>query len=1123
MKTTVKKNQEVFAPPVSYAQERLWFLDQFEPSTALYNIPFVATVKGAINRSAFNRAVNRLIARHESLRTSFIKIDGMARQAILSELSVEVGFEDLSRVDARAYPAKLQAVVTETTSRPFDLTRAPLFRIVLAWSGRETTIITTIHHIISDGWSIGIFQRDLVALYEEELGGRRAALADLPIQYADYAVRQRERLEVEGLDRLRQYWRRQLEGATTILQLPIDYPRPLRQTFTGDVHMFDLDAGLTAGIRALTKRHDLTLFMAMLAAFNVLLYRLSAQNDILVGTPIAGRTSVELQDLIGLFVNTLVLRARLEPDQTFARTLSDVRQTTLEAFQHQDMPFEKLVSDLNPKRDLSHGPLVQVLFSLQNIPPLQALMSDGTGGEAATAPNLNGHTGTAKFDFALFVSEVGDKLQCSIEYNTDLFSAATIEEIAGCYTMLLAAVVSNPEERICSYPLMSESQMRRRLASCRGADSGYSEQLGCHHLLERQCLDNPAAIAVRHASAGPDGHWSYLELNQHANRIAHELAARGVSIGDRVAVCMSRSSGQIATVLGIVKAGAAYVPLDPDAPAERQSYILSNAKPRLLVCSPDIGGGMDQSVDLWVMERDPASIGQRTDNPGIPYSPDMPLYVIYTSGSTGRPKGVVMPHPAMVNLVEWQMRASETPRGGVTLQYAPLNFDVASQEIFSTLAAGGCLQLIDDPVRRDSRRLLHFLKDQHVSRLFLPPVALEELANETAGRQVDLASLREIIVAGDQLQVTDKVRRLFSELPGATLTNQYGPTESHVVSAHTLSGESAHWPTRPPIGKSIDNVQLYVLDDRLGLVPPKVTGELYIGGIAVAQGYLALPELTAERFVANPFQRGGRLYRTGDVCRYDQAGALEFVGRADQQIKLRGFRIEPAEIEGHLKALPGIRNAVVVKRSSKEGDERLVAYLIAEDGIKLASGELRGALGSKLPLYMIPAHFVQLDAFPLTGSGKIDRRRLPDVDANAVAVERESTYVAPRTPTEEFLADCWRSLLHVEKVSIVDGFFDLGGHSLSATQLVSRIRDEFNLELPLRIVFERPTIDLLAREILQQQAAQQDGAELETLLAEVESLSDQEIEILLAKAGVSSSQIDPRDLVATQYDSTLGA
>jgi amino acid adenylation domain-containing protein len=1104
MKIERTRNQDVFAPPVSYSQERLWFLDQFEPDTAVYNIPYIATVKGSIHRGAFNKAVNRLVARHESLRTCFIESGGKPQQAIHAELSVEVDFEDLSRLDARAVAEKLQAICTEVTSTPFDLGKAPLFRIMLVASARETTIITTIHHIISDGWSIGVFQRELSALYQEELGGRPASLPELRIQYADYAVWQRENLEGEGLTRLKQYWRQQLDGAPVVLEIPGDYQRPLKQTFNGDVHMFDLAPEVAAEIKALTGRQETTLFMTLFSAFAVLLYRLTGQKDILVGTPIAGRKGAEVENLIGLFVNTLVLRARVEPELSFVQLLSDVKRMTVEAFDNQDMPFEKLVLELNPKRDLSHSPLIQVLFSLQNIPPLQELMTGGaTETGVGMSQSLDGHTGTAKFDFALFVSEVGDKLQCSIEFNTDLFAAATIKDISGYFVALVSALTKDPSASVSSHPLMSAEERGRCLDKSRGKDRGYSETAGCHHLFESQCRNSPDASAISHASGKAGGPMTYAELNAYANRIARYLAARGVRPGHNVGICMPRSVHQIAALLGIVKAGAAYVPLDPEYPLERLRFILSDISAPLLLTSRDTRLSLDESANAVVMEDVAGEIdGQSPDNPDTAFSPEMPLYVIHTSGSTGRPKGVVMPHRSIVNLIEWQARASDVSPDAVTLQYASLNFDVASQEIFSTLTSGGCLQLIDENVRRDSPRMLDFLKRKGIGRLFLPPVALEQLANAAGGKDVALEKLREVIVAGDKLQITDNVRGFFEKLPQARLINHYGPTESHVVSAHTLEGPAAQWPVHPPIGKPIDNVQLYVLDENLEPTPPKVAGELYIGGVAVALGYLNLPEESGKRFIRDPFQPGGGLlYRTGDVCRYDNDGVLAFLGRADQQIKLRGFRIEPGEVEVVLKRHDGIKDAVVVKRQSKLGDDQLAAYLVVEENAVFDKAELRSYLGDKLPAYMIPTHLVQLDSFPLTGSGKIDRLKLPEPAERESARDAESTYVAPRTPVEQFLADSWCDLLQIKKVSIRDNFFELGGHSLSATQLVSRIRDQFGIELPLHRVFERPTIELLALEIIQRQAAQEEQSELEALLRELESLSEEDSEELLSEAG----------------------
>src|SRR5436853_534491 len=527
MKIERTGNQDVFAPPVSYSQERLWFLDQLEPGAAIYNIPYISTVKGSIHRSAFNKAVNRLIARHESLRTCFMEAAGKPKQAIYAELSVEVDWEDLSRLDARSAAEKLQTICTQVTSTPFDLSKAPLFRVMLVATARETTIITTIHHIVADGWSIGVFQRELAALYQEELGGRPASLPELRIQYADYAVWQREKLEGQGLDRLKQYWIKQLDDATTLLEIPCDYPRPLKQTFNGHIHEFEIPANLTASIREITIDRETTLFMTLVSAFAVLLYRLTGHKDVLLGTPIAGRKGADVENLIGLFVNTLVLRARMEGNQRFVDLLSEVKNTTIEAFEHQDMPFEKLVLELNPKRDLSHGPLIQVLFSLQNLPTLEGLMAGAAESPVGASQSLDGHTGTAKFDFALFISEVGDKLLCSVEYNTDLFSAGTIQDISGYFLSLLFAISKDPEANISSYPLLSVKQRQRCLENSRGKDLPYSNTKGCHHLFEEQCQVSPEAIAISHTSNGVTRRMTYAELNANANKLARYLASRG--------------------------------------------------------------------------------------------------------------------------------------------------------------------------------------------------------------------------------------------------------------------------------------------------------------------------------------------------------------------------------------------------------------------------------------------------------------------------------------------------------------------------------------------------------------------------------------------------------------------
>jgi amino acid adenylation domain-containing protein len=1102
MKIERASHRDVFTPPISYAQERMWFLEQLEPGTPLYNIPYLATLKGQIHRGAFNRAVNRLIARHESLRTYFLETGGKARQAIYAELSVEVDREDLRGLDARAYADRLQALCSEVSKTPFQLGKAPLFRILLAEAAHETTIITAIHHIIADGWSLGIFQRDLSALYAEELGGRPAALPELRIQYADYAVWQRDHLEGDGLDTLRRYWLRQLDDANTIIDLPTDHPRPLKQTFSGDVHLFEIAPQLTADVKALGARHDATLFMTLFSAFAVLLSRITGQHDLLVGTPIAGRKRGDVEHVIGLFVNTLVLRARIDPQRSFAQLLSEVRTMTVDAFEHQDLPFEKLVLELNPRRDLSHSPLIQVLFTVQNIPPLQAVLA-AEPDAAASAQHLDGHTGTAKFDLALFVSEVRDKLQCSIEFNTDLFEAATMRDLGAYFVTLLGGITRAPDAAIASYPLLDPVQRQRCLDLARGPRHAAPDVSGCHRLFERQCRQSPAAIAVSHASDRATEQLTYAELDASANRLARYLVARGVRPGDRVGICMSRSVRQIAAVLAVVKAGAAYVPLDPEYPVERLRLMLDDARARLVLSSTDTRVNLTGVVETVVVERDAARIDdQRSDDLDVAGSPEDPLYLIYTSGSTGRPKGVVMPHRPILNLVAWQARGSRLPPAAVTLQYASLNFDVASQEIFSTLTSGGCLKLLDEHVRRDSPRLLALLHRERVSRVFLPPVALEQLASAAATKHVALDELREVIVAGDRLQITDSVRAWFAQLPHARLINQYGPTETHVVSAYTLAGAPATWPIHPPIGRPIDNVQLHVLDDRLAPVPPKVAGELYLGGSALALGYLGLPEDTRSRFIDDPFEDGGRLYRTGDVCRYRGDGELEFIGRADHQIKLRGFRIEPGEIEVALKRHAGVDDAVVVKRRSRLGDDQLVAYLATAETGALERADLRAYLAATLPAYMIPAHFVCLTSMPLTPSGKIDRRKLPEPIELASGRDRAPSYVAPRTSVEQFLAGCWSDVLQVDKVSVHDNFFELGGHSLSATQLVSRIRDQFALELPLYRVFERPTLELLALEIIQRQASREELSDVESLLSELESLSEEDSQDLLSRSSL---------------------
>ena len=1047
------------ALPLSFAQQRLWFIDQLEPGNPVYNMPGAVRLEGRLDKLALERALNEVVRRHEALRTTFVSGEGRPAQVVAPSLSLPLPVVDLTRFSAAEGEAEAQHLATAEVQLPFDLAAGPLLRArLLQLSADDHVLLVTMHHIVSDGWSVGVLVREAAALYAAYAEGHAASLPELPVQYADYSVWQRDWLRGEALDEQLAYWRRQLAGAPPLLELPTDRPRPKAQTYRGAALAVELPQDLTEDLKSLGRREGVTLFMTLLAAFQVLLARYTGQTDIPVGSPVANRRRREVENLVGFFVNTLVLRTDLSGDPAFTDLLARVREVCLGAYAHQDVPFEMLVEELQPERDLSYTPLFQALLVLQNAP----------GGEF----NLPGlkltpmlpQSGTAKFDLMLSLTETDAGLEGVFEYNADLFDEATARRLLGHFETLLRAASTDARRRLSSLPLLRADEERRLLVDWNDTAAEFPRESCVHELVERQAAHTPAAAAVVF-----DGErLSYGELNERANRLAHFLRAQGVGPEVVVGVLMERSVEMMVGVLGILKAGGAYLPLDPENPRERLSFMLADAGARALLTHERLAERVPQtSARVVRLDADWAEVARaRGENPARLATPDNAAYVIYTSGSTGKPKAVAMPHRAAVNLVTFQRRSSGETAGARTLQFAPLSFDVSFQEIFSTWCAGGALILLDEDARRDPRQLLDVLAGQEVGRLFLPFVALQQLAEAAAEGGRAPRSLRAVITAGEQLKITPQVERLFGLLAGCVLDNHYGPTETHLATMWRLAGDARRWPALPPIGRPIANARVFLLDARMTPVPVGVPGELYVGGDGLARGYLGRPELTAERFVPDPFsaEAGARLYRTGDLARYLTDGRLEYAGRADLQVKVRGFRVEVGEIEAVLKQHSAVTQAAVVAREDAPGVKRLVAYVVlAEPSRPPVAGELRSFLKERLPEYMIPAVFVLLDALPLTPSGKVDRQRLPAPDEAArTALD---VHVAPRTPVEEVLCSVWAEVLKVGRVGVHDNFFELGGHSLLATQLMSRVRQAFGTDVALRQLFEQPTVAELARAV----------------------------------------------------------
>lgn len=1047
-------------PPLSFGQQRLWFLNQLVPDHPFYNVPLALHLDGPLQVSVLEQCFNEIVRRHEMLRTTFHSKDGSQTQMISPSLSLKCLLLDLSHLPASKQEEEVHRLAFEEARRPFNLERGPLLRIrVICLEPERYILLLTLHHIVADAWSMEILGREVAALYPAFAARQPSPLPDLPLQYKDYAIWQRRWLQGDLLATQLAYWTEKLREAELVLDLPFDYARPAQQTYWGATHYFSLPLALKNELEKLSNRQGVTLFITLLATFQVLLYRYTRQEDIVIGMPVANRAEVDLEELIGFFVNTLALRVQVSPGQTFLAFLEQVREVALEAYIYQDLPFEKLVEELHPERDLSRSPIFQVLFAYQHTQPFQVTLDR----LSIRSGEVDG--GISLFDITLIVTKTESGLRCALTYNTDLFKAETIQRMADHYHTLLQAIVEDATARIADLPLLTEDERCKLLVTWNASSSDALSSHCVHQILEEQVERTPEAIAVVFEEQA----LSYRELNYRATRLAQYLRRQGIGPDRRVGVYMPRSLEQIISVVGILKAGGAYVPLDPSYPAERLTFMLEDADIQILLTQEHIQTNISGFTGMLVspqlaMEHETLEcdevVKSEVDGSNL-------AYVIYTSGSTGRPKGVAMPHRPLVNLLAWQSQQAHLSQAARTLQFASLSFDVSFQEMFSTWSTGGTLFLISEQLRRDFLGLLNLLEYQAIERLFLPFVALRSLAEMANLHQVKLTHLQDICTAGEQLQIQQTLSEFFTQRKHCRLHNHYGPSESHVVTSHTLGDLVQHWPSLPPIGYPIANTQIYLLDASMHLVPIGLSGELYIGGECLAREYLNRPDLTAERFVPNPFGTPGtRLYKTGDLARFTGNGSLEFLGRGDQQVKVRGYRIEPGEIEAMILQHPSVRQGVVVVQEDGQNEKAIIAYVSCHDGAALAQADLRRFLLDRLPEYMVPSFIMLLDTFPLTPSGKVNRRALPPVENARKVIGAE--YVAPSTPIEEMLVQLWQDLLKLEQVGIHDNFFDLGGHSLLIIQMHSRLKTLFENPVSIIDLFTYPTIATLAAYIAQQ-------------------------------------------------------
>jgi amino acid adenylation domain-containing protein len=1043
--------------PLSHAQQRLWFIDQLEPGNPFYNTPQVLRLSGALSLPALEYTLNEIVRRHEILRTKFVPAGDQVVQVICPPGPVPLPVIDLTAEEGReAKEAAAREIVDAEIRRPFDLGDGALLRVrLLKLDEEEHIIIFATHHIVSDGWSLGVLIREVAALYRAHLAGESSPLPELEIQYADFAVWQRGWLQGEALERQLAYWRERLGGAPAALALPTDRPRPAVRTYRGGRLSFDLPAGLSRELRAFSRREGATLFMTMLAVWQLLLARYSGQEDISVGTPIANRNRVETEPLIGFFVNTLVMRTTVSPGQSFAQLLRQVREVCLGAYAHQDVPFERVVEELQPERGLSMSPLFQVMFGLQNA-PAETLELPGL----KLAP-VDGEVGMTKFDLILSASDAGETVNCLLEFDADLFDAATAERIASSYRTLLESAASEPERDVATLPILSHDERRRLLVEWCGRDTSYPANSTIQALFEEQAERTPDATAV----VWDSGCVTYGELNRRANGLAHYLRSQGVGPDVLVGISANRSAEVVTGLLGILKAGGAYVPLDADYPAQRLRYMIDDAGVKLLLAgrgSHDIQGVQG----LRVVSLDEATTaGARVSqaNPPRVACADNLAYVIYTSGSTGRPKGIGVNHRAVLRLV-CNAGYIELTGADAVAQASTVSFDASTFEVWGALLSGARLVVIPKELALDAAGFSAELQRRGVTVLFLTTALFNQVAREAADA---FAGLRQLMFGGEACDPR-LVRRVLEGggAPGRLL-HVYGPSESTTFATWYEVAGVPEGAATVPIGKPLSNTQTYVLDGRLGLAPVGAAGELYIGGAGLARGYLGRPGLTAERFVPNPFsaEPGARMYRTGDLVRHSAGGEIEFLGRVDQQVKVRGFRIEPGEVEAALSEHALVRECVVVVGEDGARGRRLVAYVAAGGGREpVAGGVLREYLRGRLPEYMVPSAFVIIDRLPLTANGKVDRRALPEPGSADGAGEGGAESV-PRTPLEELLAGIFARVLGMERVSVEESFFDLGGHSLLATQLVSRVREACAVELPLRALFEQPSVAQLAAEV----------------------------------------------------------
>ncbi len=1082
--------------PLSFGQQSIWYINQVSPESAAYNIPAAFRVRGNFDAGRMRRALETLLQRHPALRTTFsAPVDGPVQRVRNWNESI-LGVED-----ARDWTeAALMQRMTEEARRPFDLEQGPLVKMkYYLGTKQEGFLLFVAHHIVTDLWSLVIILQELRELYSAYGESRAPRLAAVSLEYQDYVAWQRRMLEGSEGQRLRAYWEDNMKGELPVSSLLTDRPRPPVQTYRGNSCGLYIGGGLAADLEALAKARHATTHVLLLAAFHALLHRYTNQENILVGVPTSGRTHQELRNLVGFFVNPVAIRTSVQPGVSFAGFLEHVRKNFLGAMDHQEYPFSLLVEHLSPGRDASRSPVFQVMLAFQRAqaPDLEGISSVaiGTSGTRLSLGELDLETVAiemeqSQFDLTLKIAEVDGGLSASFEYNADLFDQTTISRMLGHLEVMLQAVAANADERVSCLALLTERERSQIVGEWNRTYWDYGPRECLHERVELQSERTPDAIAV----VFEDERISFGELNHRANQLARHLRRLGVGPEKPVGVLMERSAETPVGLLGVLKAGAPYLPLDPEYPQERLDFMIEDAAPSIVLCSESVkhkAHGFSKIICLDSEFDSFASQSSTNFDSGV--TEEDLAYVIYTSGSTGKPKGAMNTHRGICNRLLWMQEEYRLTPGDAVLQKTPFSFDVSVWEIFWPLMTGAPLVLARPGGHQDPAYLIETIEEQRITTLHFVPSMLEVFLEEPDASACD--SLRRVICSGEAL-AADLQERFFGRM-SAGLHNLYGPTEAAVDVTYWACDRATHRRS-VPIGRPIANIQCYVLDETAELAPMGVAGELHLSGVGLARGYLNRAALTAEKFVPDPFgsEPGSRLYRTGDLARWMGEGEIEYLGRLDNQVKLRGFRIELGEIESVLRAEDSVREAVVVVRREEGRAEWIVAYVVRQKEAGVTGGELRDALKKSLPDYMIPAAFVFLDRLPLTPNGKVDRRALPEPE---ISGQSQSRYVAPVTSTERSLARIWAEMLRIEEVGAADDFFDLGGHSLLATQVASRVRREFNIAIPLGALFTGlSTLAAVAAAIDLYQIRQFAASDLAEALRVLEEISDDEVKELLS-------------------------